>query len=291
MSTVPLPEARSPATSSDAVFPFGENWRRFLSQLTPEQIDAAAASLRSFLGEECLRGKRFLDVGCGSGLFSYAAAVVLGTSEVLSLDADAKAVACARELWRRAGEPRNWTIRHGSILDPAFVASLGTADIVYAWGVLHHTGSMWEALDRTARLVAPGGVLYLALYNRVGGPFGSKFWWHVKRWYVTAPHWQQTRARQVFRLLYGVRNVLRGKPSVQHGDVYAAEKRGMALKTDVHDWLGGFPYEYATANDVLSHVQHHFSEFSLVKLREAPGLENNWYLFRSHVRDHREDSV
>lgn len=271
----------------DPVFPFGENWRRFFDQLTPRQVEVAAESLRRFLSVPDLRGKRFLDVGCGSGLFSYAAVVQLGAAEVISVDADAEAVAVTRELWRRAGAPSHWTVRQGSVLDPAFVASLPRAEVVYAWGVLHHTGSLWEALDATARLVAPGGLFYLALYNRVRGLFGSRFWWYLKRWYVSAPRWQQTQARRLFRLLYAGRNVLRRRPPRPSAETYAAAKRGMAFETNVHDWLGGFPYDPATTDEVLGYLRRRFPSFRLLRLKRVRGLANNEYFFgNGDVRDH-----
>lgn len=290
--TLAMPDVRSLDRVRDPVFPFGENWRHFLDQLTPRQVEVAAESLRRFLGVPDLEGKRFVDVGCGSGLFSYAAVVRLGAADAISVDADPEAVAVTRELWRRAGAPSHWTIRHGSILDPAFVAALPRAEVVYAWGALHHTGRVWDALDATARLVLPGGVLYVALYNRVRGPFGSRFWWHVKRWYVAAPGWQQAPARQIFRRLYAVRQVLQGKPPAPSAETYAAEKRGMVCETNIHDWLGGFPYEAVTVDAVWSFMRRRFPAFRLTRLQRVRGLANNEYLFQSSdVRDYGQNPV
>src|SRR6185436_15028626 len=60
---------------SDALtrFEFGANWQRFLSVLTDERIARAEASLCAMLDRTSLADTRFLDIGCGSGLFSLAA--------------------------------------------------------------------------------------------------------------------------------------------------------------------------------------------------------------------------
>src|SRR5262245_34906538 len=54
-------------------FKFGKNWNSFLSVLTEDRITFAEESLQKALKMDNLRGKRFVDVGCGSGLFSLAA--------------------------------------------------------------------------------------------------------------------------------------------------------------------------------------------------------------------------
>lgn len=80
-------------------FAFGENWRRFLETLSEERVREAGRSLREMLEMPSLSGLSFLDVGCGSGLFSLAARR-LG-ARVRSFDYDPASVACALELRRR----------------------------------------------------------------------------------------------------------------------------------------------------------------------------------------------
>ena len=87
----------------------------------------------------------FLDVGCGSGLHSPAA-LTAGAKRIVSFDLDSDSVETSRRLWELVGKPKNWVICQGSILDHEFVTTLEPADIVYSWGVLHHTGDMWTAL-------------------------------------------------------------------------------------------------------------------------------------------------
>ena len=165
-------------------FEFGANWREFLTVLTPERIARAESSLAEMLGTPSLTGKRFLDVGCGSGLFSLAARRM--GAEVVSFDFDPLSVACAEELKRvHAPDDASWRIAQGSVIDPEFMRSLGTFDVVYSWGVLHHTGSMWAAVDQTCQAVGSHGWLFVALYNDQGPK--SAWWASVKRTYNTLP--------------------------------------------------------------------------------------------------------
>src|SRR5947209_8273569 len=166
-------------------FEFGKNWSQFLTVLDEKRITVAEQSLKEMLGIDHLQGKSFLDIGSGSGLFSLAARR-LGAS-VHSFDFDPQAVACTSELKKRyfSGDV-SWAIEEASILDLDYLSSLGTFDIVYSWGVLHHTGAMWRALENARSKVAPGGYLFIALYNDQGGV--SQRWKMVKRTYNWLPH-------------------------------------------------------------------------------------------------------
>src|SRR5690348_11579179 len=167
-------------------FAFGRNWQAFVPLIEQNRIEQAEHSLRSFLGDQVLDGKRFLDVGSGSGIFSLAAR--RAGMRVVSFDYDPASVACTEKLRRHYFDADlDWQVLEGSILDEAFVGALGQFDVVYAWGVLHHTGAMWRALETTARLVGAGGWLIIAIYNDQG-PW-SRFWRVVKRTYNGLPPW------------------------------------------------------------------------------------------------------
>ena len=163
---------------------FGENWRRFLSVVNDARIAEAERSLRSMLGVESLRGRTFLDIGCGSGLFSLAAAR-RGAERVQSLDFDIASVACTQELRRRFGGDAALTIERGSVLDDKYVAGLRKWDVVYSWGVLDHTGDMRRALANAARPVNDDGLLFVSIYNDQGAR--SRIWRRLKRLYNALP--------------------------------------------------------------------------------------------------------
>ena len=137
-------------------FDFGANWTRFLAVIDDDRIAQAESSLKQMLRIERLDGQRFLDIGSGSGLFSLAARR-LGAS-VHSFDLDPQSVACTQELKRRyCPEDSEWHIERGSALDRDYLEGLGQFDIVYSWGVLHHTGAMWLALEHAIGRVRPAG--------------------------------------------------------------------------------------------------------------------------------------
>jgi len=231
-------------------FAFGENWRRFLSTIDERRITQAEQSLRQMLDAPDLSGKRFLDAGCGSGLFSLAARR-LGAC-VHSFDYDAQSVACTAELRRRyyPGDA-NWRVEEGSVLDADYLSRLGQSDIVYSWGVLHHTGAMWQALENVTRLVAENGKLFIAIYNDQGPT--SNRWRAVKRTYnrlppnlrflVTIPAlvllwWRRT-----------VKDLLRLRPFASWRE--EGRERGMSPWYDLIDWVGGYPFEVAKPEAIL----------------------------------------
>jgi len=165
-----------------ARFQFGKNWRAFLSTLNEDRIKEAEKSLCQMLEVTDLRGRKFLDIGSGSGLFSLAARC-LG-AEVRSFDYDPESAACTQQLKSRYFPDDNqWIVERGSVLDVDFLKTLGKFDIVYSWGVLHHTGNMWQALDNAAALVDKNGLLFIAIYNRC--KFASGFWRKVKKLYCS----------------------------------------------------------------------------------------------------------
>lgn len=235
-------------------FGFGENWTRFIALLTDERIEAAKQSLEQKLGKGYLDGRSFLDIGSGSGLFSLAA-WMLGAA-VHSMDYDPRSVACTEELRRRYFGGRGcWTVAAGSVLDRDYVSTLGTFDVVYSWGVLHHTGAMWQALENVAPLVKAGGKLYIAIYN-TQRPWTS-VWRTVKRVYNKIPYpWLRKLYTTAIILPVEVRSLLyataRGKPKlyIQSWTHYHS-LRGMSRWRDMVDWVGGYPFETAKPEEIF----------------------------------------
>lgn len=258
-------------------FEFGANWARFLNVLDDERISRAKASLMAMLDVQTLEGKSFLDIGSGSGLSSLAARQ-LG-ARVHSFDYDPKSVACTREVRRRYfPDDENWTIEEGSALDQAFLSKLGTYDIVYSWGVLHHTGEMNHALDNVAPLVVPGGQLFIAIYNNQDGT--SRRWARVKRLYCSG-----LLGRMLVRLVfypYFAAGRLRADILKWRNPIssYAAYKsaRGMSVVHDWEDWLGGYPFEVARPEEILDRYRR--KGFTLEKMKTCGGgLGCNEFIF------------
>lgn len=253
-------------------FSFGGNWRRFLRVLNDERIAEAEKSLKEFLQTDSLVGLTFLDVGSGSGLFSLAARR-LGAN-VVSFDYDPQSVACTTELRRRYFDgDKNWRILEGSVLDPAFLRSLGMFDIVYSWGVLHHTGAMWQALENIKLNTRPGGKLFIAIYNDCGEI--SQYWLKKKITYNKLPGplklpyavgvWTPVETRYLWHY-YKNKNI----PGYFALWSEYKKSRGMSRWHDMVDWIGGYPYEYATAEALTAFYEK--DGFKLDKL-----VPNNGY--------------
>jgi 2-polyprenyl-6-hydroxyphenyl methylase/3-demethylubiquinone-9 3-methyltransferase len=238
------------AAPEDA-YGFGRNWQEFVSDhLTPDRVRIARDSVARLVGVD-LTGKHFLDIGSGSGLFSLAAHE-LGAGRVVSIDVDPDSVASTRALRERAGAPESWTVLPGSILDAQLVNELEPADVVYSWGVLHHTGDMWTAIENAAKLVQPGGRFVMAIYNDAHGKrfLDSHRWVKIKRFYNRAPRPAQAGMELAYRSWFWA-NELRKRNSPIAFERDYRRTRGMAFKTDVKDWLGGYPYEFSTAERLV----------------------------------------
>jgi SAM-dependent methyltransferase len=247
-------------------FGFGRNWQRYLEEyLSPERERIAAESLDTLL-EVDLRGKTFLDIGCGSGLFSRCAHNA-GARSVVSLDVDPDSVAATKLLRERSSSPDTWTVLHGSILDDAVVSGLEPAQIVYSWGVLHHTGDMWQSIRNASSLVAPGGIFCIAIYNKVTGRImDSKRWLRIKRAYNHSPRPVQLGMEWLYAGYFGLGQLRDRNNPFRIAREYKVS-RGMALRTDLIDWLGGYPYEFATVEEVVTFCER---ECGLRKRKVVP---------------------
>lgn len=260
-------------------FSFGENWKQYLRTVSEEKIHQAQVSLEKFLGPGIVRGKVFYDVGSGSGIFSLAA-VRLGASKVVSIDADANSVeATCQTKSTHAPEASHWTIDEGSILNDMGIQTLGKAEIVYSWGVLHHTGDMWKAIRNTSDLVQSGGWLYIALYNKSHSftEGSSLFWVRVKRLYNRVPKIVKNGINFLYSSYLVLGLTLKGRNPVTYIRSYSSA-RGMDFFSDIRDWLGGYPYEYATVEEVIAWLKP--LGFEIQKTRQARSIGCNEYLFR-----------
>lgn len=262
-------------------FEFGRNWARFLHVLDDRRIAIAEQSLKTMLKVDSLAGKSFLDVGSGSGLFSLAARRC--GALVHSFDYDPESVSCTLELKRRYfPDDSNWTVEHGSVLDRAYLGKLGEFDVVYSWGVLHHTGRMWEALDNVKPLARMGGRLFIAIYNDQGDV--TDRWARVKERFNSLPRPLAT--------LYALKIIVNEerKSVVSHlrtdgigswlktwSEYDSSSARGMSRWHDWMDWIGGLPYERASLEKVVDCFAG--DGFRLVNLFDCHGYGCNEFVF------------
>ena len=263
-------------------FEFGKNWRNFLDSLTDENVKTAEASLTRFLGTNQLAGKTFLDIGSGSGLFSLAARR-LG-AKVVSFDFDPNSVACTRVLRQRYfKDDADWVVEEGSVLDERYVERFRGFDVVYSWGVLHHTGQMWNAIGNAASTVAPGGTFVIAIYNDQG-PW-SRRWTKLKRVYNALPRFLRVPYTVA---VMGVRDIpamlwslikLRPLDYFRLYTQYGRGDRGMSRWHDMVDWIGGYPFEVAKPEEIFNFLKERGFELTAMTTC-AGGLGCNEFAFR-----------
>jgi len=271
-------------------FEFGKNWSRFLQGFRDEQVVTAEMSLKQMLEIDSLAGMRFLDIGSGSGLFSLAARR-LG-ARVHSFDYDPQSVACTSELRRRYfSDDPHWVVEEGSALDADYLAGLGHFDIVYSWGVLHHTGHMWQALENAQLPVAPGGRLFIAIYNDNGSK--SRRWAQIKHAYNNLPRFLRAPFALLAMTPNETKSFLRAALDGRPGEylrswVKPDDFRGMSHWRDIVDWVGGYPYEFATPEQIFDYYRER--GFTLTKLKcGGVGLGCNEFVFVKEGRDRWED--
>lgn len=259
-------------------FEFGKNWENFLKNLTDEKIKEAEQSLQEWLGLEDFRGKSFLDIGSGSGLFSLAARN-LG-ARVLSFDYDESSVKCTRFLRDRYYKnDKLWKAERGDILDKTYLSRFEKYDIVYSWGVLHHTGKMYQGLENAGNLVADNGTLFIAIYNDQGSV--SKMWRAIKRMYNKSPRVMRSLMVIPFFLILwgsrGIKDFFKGRPFYTWRTY--VKKRGMSPWTDAVDWVGGYPFEVAKPEEIFDFF--HNRGFTLEKMMTKGGGNGcNQFVFK-----------
>jgi 2-polyprenyl-6-hydroxyphenyl methylase/3-demethylubiquinone-9 3-methyltransferase len=212
-----------------------------------------------------------LDIGSGSGIHSLCFHK-LGAARLVSFDVDTASVEATRVLWKAADSPTNWEVHEASILTPDTIKRFSPADVVYAWGVLHHTGDMWRAIENASRMVAPHGHLWIAIYQ--GGP---RYPTHLalKQRYNAASRWGKRwlEAQEIARIM-AYRAIHRQNPLTWN----EKRARGMNAYNDLIDWLGGLPYEVALEDEVLQFCRARGFTLERIQVKSEGGCSR--YLFR-----------
>ena len=260
-------------------FGFGKNWTKFLEHLNEDRIAEAEKSLKEKLGISSLKGKVFLDIGSGSGLFSLAAHRLGAT--VHSFDYDPNSFKCTKYLKENYSSTKNeWTVEQGSVLDKPFLKKFDRVDILYSWGVLHHTGKMYDAFENVADMVKENGTLFISIYNDQGIP--SQIWTKIKKFYVTYPLLRFPLVASCglwiwkYKLVWGF---LRYGNPFKYITEYGKNNRGMSAWYDLVDWVGGYPFEVAKPEEVFSFFKN--KKFSLEKMTTCGGkMGCNEFVFK-----------
>ena len=218
-----------------------------------------------------------LDIGSGSGLQSLAV-YNAGAKEIFSFDYDSKSVEATKSLWIQSGKPKNWTVCQGSVLDEEFMNSIGKFDIVYSWGVLHHTGDLWNALKNSQIPLKSNGVLYISLYAKEAYQNPSQeYWLEIKQKYNKADYIEKKKIEITYIYQILMQSKIRNIYKLIKMMLTYKKNRGMALWIDIKDWLGGWPMEFSSAKEVYSFTKSKMN-LSLINLKMGNGCTE--YLFK-----------
>lgn len=268
--------------SNERQFSFGENWASYLEHFSQERLEEAKASIQNLTQLTSLNGIKFLDIGCGSGLFSMAAHL-LG-AEVVSIDVDISSINCCISLRDKLKiPPDQWEIIQGSALDPSFIDSLDQFDIVYSWGVLHHTGDMWKAIQCASTRVKPDSLFILALYNKTDPLWIYSGWKIIKIIYNKSPDFLRNILIHLYSIMF---LILRFKLNIFKFNAYKKDylqNRGMHYLHDVIDWLGGYPYEVASEHEMK--IWSNDNDMELIRSNLVPPTESgcNEFVMKKHL--------
>ncbi len=261
---------------TDRHYEFGKNWTRYVRHnFNEERVAIAQRHLLDFVGRSDLRGLDFLDIGCGSGIHSLAA-FRSGAGRIRSVDYDPDSAAATTILHKYAGEPANWTVQRGDVLDDACINSLGKWNFVYSWGVLHHTGDVWRALANARNTVADGGMFYIALYS-ADVQTDPEFWLKIKQEYNRADSFKRWRMEWWYVWAYIMHHRIWMFPNLIRRIVQYRLSRGMNFFADIRDWLGGWPMQFVHDRDVIKFLEGERG-FKLAKIKT--GEANTEFLFQ-----------
>ncbi|NQV31561.1 MAG: class I SAM-dependent methyltransferase [Phycisphaeraceae bacterium] len=251
-------------------FSFGENWKDYLTTVSEEDITCSKRDIQEWLGTDFVAEKEIIDIGSGSGIHSLSF-YMLGAKTLDSFDYDEHSVEATKTLWTQSKSPKHWRVSHGSILDDDYVMSLKKYDLVYSWGVLHHTGSMWKALENAFGRVKPGGKIWISLYTK--GPHYAEDLALKRKYNMASSCGKQWMVkiriiRKMFSRLFRFKNPLAWNKN---------RGRGMNVYHDIVDWLGGLPYEVASPDEVLAFGRKQGFVLEKIKVKREGGC--SIYLF------------
>jgi 2-polyprenyl-6-hydroxyphenyl methylase/3-demethylubiquinone-9 3-methyltransferase len=225
-------------------FEFGENWVDYSNLIGTKELIASMEKLDNLIGIENIEGKTVLDIGSGSGIHSLSF-LKLGAQNVEAFDYDLNSVRTTSEVILKHWSNMNWSSSFGDIL--SYDLNLKRYDLVYSWGVLHHTGDLDLALKNASKLVSENGLFVVALYKKT--PMCGI--WKIEK-YLYTHSGQKIREvfLQIYKTFFKLGLAIRGKSYQEHSESYSS-KRGMTLENDMIDWLGGYPYESISEKEVI----------------------------------------
>lgn len=234
-------------TRPEAHFAFGGNTTSYAEMVTDVEIVGAKKALSLLLGGTRLHGQRLLDIGCGSGLHCLAA-LRFGAKEQRAVAYVPDRAATTQALLERYA-PAGTVFRVPQVsvfsLDPSKLANF---DTVHPWGVFDHTGDMGRAICCAESMCAPERRFAFAIYRCI---WMDWFWRIENRWYAKVTSLAQARAQGIHVGPFRLGLLVTGR-SFRMYLANCHSNRGMYFQHDLHDWMGGWPYESVQPSEVDS---------------------------------------
>ena len=152
----------------DAPIPYDESSQEFFREIDRRIFDphmrltedARGRPFGLFVDFDALRGKDVLDVGCGSGIATQMLAEA--GANVTAVDLTDWAVETTRRrlaAFGLEGDVRREDAEQLPFADESF-------DLVFSWGVIHHSSDMDRALAELVRVCRRGGRIVIMVYHR-----------------------------------------------------------------------------------------------------------------------------
>jgi 2-polyprenyl-6-hydroxyphenyl methylase/3-demethylubiquinone-9 3-methyltransferase len=244
-------------------YSFGKNWLEYSQSINSIHVDHVTSDLSRLLNLKDLTQKSVLDIGCGSGVHDVGF-YQLGCRNLTAIDYDQDCITATNQTLEKFCPGSGYKILQGDILSSK-TQSLGKFDIVYSWGVLHHTGNLLEAICKASTLVAREGHLAIALYRKT---LMCGFWKAEKRLYSRLPRIFQRFLELIYISFFSIALLFTQKTSITNYIESYSSKRGMNFFADVKDWLGGYPYESISPHELRKLM-------SSLGFRQVYSLEGN----------------
>ena len=240
-------------------FDFGENWSNYLHDVDDDRVSLAMKNINDALGDNFIRDKSFLDIGCGSGIHSLAA-LKLNAKYVKSFDINKKNIINTKKIISKFWEKNNYDVEVMNILEANDYSI--KYDIVYSWGVLHHTGEMNIAIKNSINYCKKNSILFIALYEKT---IYCKMWRMIKKFYNNTNRINQFLLLNFYNILKIFGLLITLKNPYLYVKNYRSN-RGMSFIYDQIDWIGGYPYESINKTELLKIIG---SDFKLLQYKRA----------------------
>jgi hypothetical protein len=244
-------------------FDFGKNWEKFSkTALNEHKVKQARDDFVGLFKDIELKNKSFIDIGFGQGLSLLTATALGAVTTGIDINPLSEGILRKNAKYFPEVDVSKIKIYTGSVLDTSLLENITHSgknefDVVHSWGVLHHTGNLYKSIQLTCNMVQKQGYYIIAIYNK---HWSSRIWLWIKWFYNYSPVFlKKFFIYFCYPVIWVAKFLVTGKNPKK-------QQRGMDFFYDIIDWVGGYPYEYASKEQIKKFVES--QGFKL--LREIP---------------------